>query len=780
MFLEKIILSVHELVDFVLRRGDIDTRVFNNETMLEGSRIHLRYQSIQDGTYQSEVPLQQTIELDEFEFTLQGRADGIIKTKNLYIIDEIKSTNSDLEEFYLSQGEWHLGQAICYGYMYCKENNLDEIGVRLTYISQIDGSKLIKDFVFSFQSLYQIVIEYLSTYSSFYRMIFDHKTNRNKTSEELEFPFENYREGQREVAKYVYKVSKDGGLFFFEAPTGTGKTMSTLFPSIKTFAEEANDKIFYLSAKNQGKLVAHEALKILSRKGLDAYSIVLSSREQMCQLDKASCNPDDCPFAKGYYDKINTVIKEILTREKTINRDTILHYALMYGICPFESQLDVSSYCDVIICDYNYLFDPLVHLKRFFEESKRPYFALIDEAHNLGERTKEMYTISIERQKLIALQKSIRRFKLVGLKRSIKKTLIDLDTLSEEVDEFKIYENDFSLKFYNNLENLFSSMQKVLKEHSDLITDEFTECFKMINRFLKIHDYLDEDFVTYIDRKDDEINAYIRLLSSSNLIKKTLKKIRGSVMFSATLTPIDYYIKTLGGDEETPFLRLSSPFEQDKLCLLVRSDISTKYKDRDNSYKAISESIKAVVTSKIGNYLVFFSSYQYLNNVLSCYKVDEENIIVQQRDMKVTQREDFLSQFELNPTKTTVGFAVLGGAFSEGIDLVDTRLIGAIVVGVGLPMVSFERDLMKNYYDNQGVSGFDYAYTNPGKNKVMQAAGRVIRSDTDCGVVLLIDERFMTYKYRDLFKVEWSHYKKVNSVDQIKNHLSLFWDKVNK
>lgn len=773
--MDKIVLSVHQLVDFLLRKGDIDSRVFNAETMQEGTRIHLRYQSIQDGTYQSEVALETSIEYEEFIFVLQGRADGIIHQKDRYIIDEIKSTNDDLEHFYLTQGEWHLGQALCYGYMFAEKNDLDEVGIRLTYISQIDGQKLIKDFVFSYISLQQKVLEFIKNYLKFYRIITDHHKQRILTSEKLTFPFENYRNGQREVAKYVYKVASDGGLFFFEAPTGTGKTMSTLFPSVKTFSDDENEKIFYLSAKNQGKLVAHEAMKILTKNGLDAYSIVLSSREQMCQCEKANCNPDECEFAKGYYDKINSVIEQILINEKCIDQNTIFKYSLLHGICPFESQLDVSTFCDVIICDYNYLFDPLVYLKRFFEEGKRPYFALIDEAHNLSERTKGMYTIAIEKNKILALQSSFRKYRAISLKRALKRIIIDLDNLATD-ENYQIFPGDFPLKFYDDLDSLFSSMQQINKEHIEYVNDEFSEVFRMIIRFLKIHDYLDDNFVTYIERSYDDIKFYIRLLDSKDLISQTLKKIRGAVMFSATLTPIDYYIETLGGNKETPYLRLDSPFDQKNLCLLVRSDISTTYKNRDTSYDAISESIKAVIKNKVGNYLVFFSSYQYLKNVLEHYDVEEENLIVQDKDMKAKDREKFLANFSENPQKTTVGFAVLGGVFSEGIDLVSDRLIGAIVVGVGLPLVSFERDLIKKHYDELGVSGFDYAYTNPGKNKVMQAAGRVIRSDTDRGVVLLIDERFIYFKYRDLFKTEWSHYKVVKSVDEIDYHLKRFWN----
>lgn len=775
--MENIVLSVHQLVDFLLRKGDIDSRVFNADTMQEGTRIHLRYQSIQDGNYQSEVPLEASIDYEDYHFILQGRADGIIKTNDRYIIDEIKSTNDDLDHFYMSQGEWHLGQAICYAFMYLKMNLLDEIGVRLTYISQIDNHKMIKDFVFSNQTIFQKVEDLIKDYVKFYSLIANHKLYRIKTSEELTFPFENYREGQREVAKYVYKVASDGGLFFFEAPTGTGKTMSTLFPSVKTFKDNINDKIFYLSAKNQGKQVAHDAMKILTRHGLDAYSIVLSSREQMCQCDKQKCNPDDCPFAKGYYDKINIVIELILKNEKCINRDIILNYSLLYGICPFECQLDVSNYCDVIICDYNYVFDPLVYLKRFFDDYKKPYFALIDEAHNLAERTKSMYTIALETDKLIALKTSFKHYRTISLKKAINRLLLDIDNFNDKNNQYNMLNSDYPLKFYNDLELLFSSMQDILKEHSEYVNDEFDDVFKMVIRFIKIHDFIDENFVFYIENNYGNSLFYIRLVDPSKIIKNTLKKIRGSVIFSATLTPIDYYINTLGGNEDTPYLRLNSPFEQKNLCLLVRNDISTTYKDREKSYSYIAESIKAVIRAKVGNYLVFFSSYQYLNNVLEYYQIEDEKVIIQDKDMNINQREEFLANFNDNPTSTTIGFAVLGGVFSEGIDLIHDRLIGAIIVGVGLPQVSFERDLIKNHYDNLGISGFDYAYTNPGKNKVMQAAGRVIRSELDKGVVLLIDQRFTYMKYKDMFKTEWSHYKIVRSSNDIISILNDFWNK---
>ena len=769
-------LSVHQLVDFLLRRGDIDTRVFNQETMAEGTRIHLRYQSIQNGSYESEVALSKDIEFGGFVFTLHGRADGIIHKRGIDIVDEIKSTNDDLEHFHEIQGEWHLGQAICYAYLYASLNHLDKMGVRLTYISQIDQTKTFKEYDFDFDTLESKVHEYLRAYIDFYNILLDFREKRIATSKELVFPYDVFRDGQREVAKYVYKVSLDGGLFFFEAPTGTGKTISALFPAIKTFASERNEKIFYLSAKTQAKEVAHNAMKVMNRKGLKAHSIVLSSKEQMCQCNVQKCNPDDCPFAKGYYEKINKVIKEVLLKENCIDKEAILHYSLLYGICPFETQLDISTYCDVIICDYNYFFDPIVYLKRFFEESKTPYFTLIDEAHNLYERTKEMYTVTIDESKLIELQSSLRRVKAIGLKRALKKLIMHINENSNDVEEHKIIENDFDSTFYSLIEKLNTAMQEVSKNNSDIIENEFLEVSRMLNRFRKIHEYLDDNFVTYIEKINGNITYYIRCIDSSSLIRNSLNQVRGAVFFSATMTPMDYYIKTLGGSDDTPYLKLPSPFDKKNLCLLVRSDISTRYKDRANSYNEVAKSIKEVVSAKTGNYLVFFSSFQYLENVLNIYDVTNEEIIVQSKEMNINSREEFLSHFVEKPNKTTVGFAVLGGVFSEGIDLVSDRLIGAVIVGVGLPMVSFERDLIKDYFDKKDMNGFDYAYTNPGKNKVMQAAGRVIRSKDDKGVVLLIDQRFMQPNYRDLFKLEWSHYQRVFNTSQIKGHLYRFWN----
>lgn len=773
MPMEHLYLSIHELVDFLLRRGDIDSRIFNNASMTEGTRIHLRYQKIQNGDYLSEVPLKQELEFEDFLITLEGRADGIILGGKIPVIDEIKSTVAPLEEFYESQGEWHLGQAICYAYLYAMEKEEDEMEIRLTYISQHDDSKLFKSFVFSFEILKEKVETYLHDYLSFYRKRLKLRERRDASIQTLEFPFSEFRVGQKKLSQYVYSVCKNGGTFFFEAPTGTGKTISTLFPAIKTFPEGKNEKIFYLSAKNQTKNVALDALKQMIKKGLFVKSVLLSSKENMCRSTAKMCNPDECPYARSYYTKLRPALEELLQGPEIENMETILDFASKKEMCPFELQLDYSLYCDVVICDYNYLFDPLVYLKRYFEESKTPYFALIDEAHNLAERSLDMYTAELKAGDFTLLYELFKIHRHVKFKRVLKKLIHAFETLKSEED-FTIFSPDVPTDFLDILQDYFKISQDILKNYEEFISDTFLTCFRAVNRFLKIHEYYGENYKIYF--QNDTSCLYLRCLDASFFLKDTVKKLRGAIYFSATLTPLEYFISCLGGDKDSPTMKLPSPFPKNHLLLLVRGDISTLYRNRKYSYQKIVDSILALVKERVGNYLVFFPSYQYLEDVYAHFPKQDYEVISQKKEMDLLEKDFFLSKFQDNPDKTTIGFAVLGGSFSEGIDLTGNRLIGVVIVGVGLPALCFERNLMKEYYESQGVSGFDYAYTNPGMNKVMQAAGRVIRTSEDVGVVLLIDQRFLTYKYQDLFKVEWSHYIACYSDEEIKNYTKRFWE----
>ncbi|MDD6302972.1 MAG: ATP-dependent DNA helicase [Bacillales bacterium] len=777
--MKEIVLSVHGLVDFLLRRGSIDNRIYNNASMAEGTRIHLRYQQIQNDNYLKEEELKIDYEYKDFLFHLSGRADGIIIGNKYPIIDEIKSTVIKLEDFYNEQKEWHLGQALVYAFIYASENELDKMGVRLTYISQLDKEdKLIMNFTYSFDELKAYFEDLLDKYLDFYKIICEHDERRIATSSNLEFPYKNYRNGQRELAKFVYGAILNEDSLFVEAPTGIGKTMSTLFPACKSFATAGTSKIFYLSAKNIAKEVAYDACKKLLENGLDSKVIKLTSKEKLCLTGKRNCNPDECPFALNYYNKIQDVIRLILKNETTIDDSIILEYANKYEICPFEMQLDVSLYIDIIICDYNYIFDPLVYLKRYFElEQKTPYVALIDESHNLVDRSRDMYSTFIDLSSLVLLQKQFKRNKHPRFKRALKKLILYIQDVAIDMEEdYLLLSNNFPDEFYDLLENYFKQAQDILKNYSDYVSDLFTQVFVDINRLLKISDFYNSYFKCYFQKENDDVFVHIRCVDSSILLEHTLKKLKASIFFSATLTPMDYYVKCLGGNEDTPILKLESPFPKKNCLTLIRNDISTRYKDRTNSYLDIARTIEETICKKVGNYLVFFSSYQYLENVFEKINfLPNVKYIKQTRDMDDTQRHLFLNNFIEEPSLTTVGFAVLGGVFSEGIDLNKDKLIGAIIVGVGIPQISFERNLIKSYYDEQELNGYDYSYVNPGITKIIQAAGRVIRSENDVGIVVFIDDRFKQFKYQDILKKEYRNSYFVSNLNDLGRKLEDFW-----
>lgn len=775
----KIVLSVHGLVDFLLRKGDIDNRVYNSSSMLEGTRIHLRYQQIQKGNYLSEQYLSASLEIEGYTFELSGRADGIIVGGAQPIIDEIKSTVSELETFYESQKEWHLGQAQVYAYMYCKENGLDACGIRLTYISQQDNKdKLILNFLFTFDQLEERVRRLCEEYLHFYRKIDAHNEARTLSSRNLEFPFEQYRPGQRDMARYVYGSILNRKPTFIEAPTGIGKTISTLFPAVKSFSTLGVEKIFYLSSKNVIKEVAYSTCRILSENGLIARVIKLTAKEKMCRVDSRKCNPDECPFTKGYYDKLKAVIDETISSHLLLDEDKINHLADEHEMCPFELQLDLSLFCDIIICDYNYLFDPIAYLRRFFDQEKVPYVALIDEAHNLVDRSKEMYSAILDSKSFKELRFHLKKAKLPKMKKLLRKIVGYLDERLEAHADFVPAEKDFSAEFYSMLDNLYTQCQDILKNHPESVDDVFLDVHRKVFRFAKIGEFVSAGFHTYFDCQGGEVKAIIRCLDSSDLIRTTLDKLTTGIFFSATLSPLDYYVHCLGGDDETPKLILPSPFDKTHLLSVVRDDVSTRYVDRSFSYETIARTIESVVKAEKGNYLVFFPSYRYLEDVFAYLPSDSEaQYIRQTRDMVEKEKQNFLNRFKMSPDNSIVGLAVLGGAFSEGIDLVSTRLIGAIIVGVGLPTVSYERNIIKDYFSGIGKNGFDYAYLYPGINKVMQAAGRVIRSESDYGIVLFIDSRYGTYKYRSLLKEQYRNARYAEDDEELIELVRRFWER---
>ena len=773
-------LSVHQLVDFLLRTGDIDNRVFNRSSMTEGSRIHSAYQSQQGSNYMSEYPLRNIFVVSGVEVTLHGRADGIIKRKNgEFVIDEIKSTVEDLVTFRDDNFAWHMGQAKCYAYLFCLEQHLETITIRLTYIKQgKEKDKRIEEHFCYASELEQYVYGLIEDYLDFYNILFRHLEEKNESIKGLSFPFGKYRKGQRELAKYCYAVGKNGGRFYCEAPTGIGKTMSTLFPFIKVLPEDEQSKIFYLTAKTPGKEAAYNAIEILKEKGLIINDIVITAKDKICFCKGKACNPDECPFARGYYNKIQAVLSYSLANYSTFDPDTILQIARENEICPFEFELDLSLFSDAIICDYNYMFDPISYMKRYFDEDASHHLALVDEAHNLIDRSRDMYSSVVSYETYLKAKKSLRHSKHLKLKRSLTKLTKLFKDLMEGKEPGQYILEQYPKDLEDVLNYFVTTYQDVNKNEHKEITTELKDFYLEALEFVKISELYGDKYILYLDVLSDTINIRLLCLDASSFIARKLKAIKGSVFFSATLQPIDYYIDTLGGEKSSdPRLILPSPFPIDNLRLLVAPKVSVKWRNREKTYQEVANYIKKFVRNKVGNYFIYSPSYEYMENLLFYLDLGDYDYYVQTKDMSEEERRDFLLNFQPNPGRTTLGFLVIGGAFSEGIDLVSDRLIGAVIIGIGMPRINFESDKISEYYDNQDLPGRDYAYLYPGMNKVMQAVGRVIRSEKDRGAVLLIDERYMSRQYQDLYRAEWKNYEVVLSADEVEENLLNFFDK---
>ena len=772
-------LSVHQLVDFLLRTGDIDNRVFNRSSMTEGSRLHSVYQSKQSSNYLAEFPLKMSFNVDEVNIVLEGRADGIIKrSETEYVIDEIKTTVEDLKIFHDDNLEWHLGQAKCYAYMFAKQTNLEFIGIKLTYIRQgKEKEQLVDSYVFNILELEQFVVKLLNEYLSFYNIIFNKISKRNESIEALKFPFSKFRQGQRDLAKYTYAMAKKRGRLFAEAPTGIGKTISTLFPFIKALKDDDNSKIFYLTAKTSGRESAHQAVKLLKENGLSLSDIMITAKDKICFCKGQACNPEECPYAKGYYNKIQTVLRYAILNYDDFDLQTITQLAYENQICPFEFELDLSLFMDVIICDYNYLFDPISYMKRYFDEDTSSFLVLVDEAHNLVDRSRDMYSASLSYKQFLEARKSVCHSKLHQLKlamskmnKTFKEYLVNPKDGNYILDEFYEYT-------YKTISSFITSMQDINKNENKEMSKELLEFYLEVNRFSRILEFYNDYFICYYEIHDDDLILHVSCLDASSFLYSSLRRLRGSVLFSATLSPIEYYVDMLGGKKEDAQLILPSPFPVDNLKIIIAPKVSIRYKNRDASYQQVADYIKAFVKNKVGNYFIFLPSYEYLTNLMPYIDMEDVDVYEQDRGMSDEDKEEFLTNFKPHPERTTLGFVIVGGAFGEGIDLVSDRLIGAVIVGIGMPKINFVSDQIMKYYDSKEQSGYNYAYLNPGMNKVMQALGRVIRSETDRGAVLLIDERYLTNDYRDLFKSEWRKYEVAFSPKEVSDILQDFFIK---
>ena len=811
--------SVRGLVEFILRSGDIDNRIHqaSPDAMQEGGRIHRMIQKSMGPDYHAEVPLSYEKSFENYELIIEGRADGILDRymdepvstlemgqssflpaeRFAPMIDEIKGTYRELARM-KEPVDVHLAQAKCYAAMYLLDRHYPEVDVRMTYCNMDTEEKKFFDFTYTYAEITGWFFDLIDKYRKWADFECNWGLERTMSIKAVNFPF-TYRDGQKDLAAAVYRTIVHKKKLFLEAPTGTGKTISTVFPTVKAMGEGKVSRIFYLTAKTITRTVAEEAFGIMrSGQGLKFKTVTITARDKICFVDEATrnCNPVACPYAKGHYDRINDAIFDMLTHEDNFDRDTIVSYAQKHEVCPFEMSLDMSLWSDAVICDYNYVFDPFVYLRRFFADGIRhDYVFLVDETHNLLERGREMYSAVLRKESFLDLKRTIKDFhpRIVS---SLSKCNNALLELKRECDEMVVYNSIERL--IQPLDRLSAIMSEYLEDHSEgPFRDEILQFYFEISRFLTIYDLLDDHYVIYGEYAEDG-SFLVRLacIDPSRNLSACMSRGVSSILFSATLLPIQYYKSLLGGDEKDFEIYARSVFDPARLGIFIGSDVTSRYSRRsDDMYYKVASYINSVVSARSGNYLIFFPSHQFLEEVYIAYEEnfydpDTTDILAQKSFMTEEAREDFLGRFsegnnldlseiihmdmEVVEDKNVLGFCVMGGIFSEGIDLKYDSLIGVIVVGTGIPMVCNEREVIRNYFDKKGLDGFDYAYKYPGMNKVLQAAGRVIRTSEDIGVVALLDDRFLQSGYRALFPREWKGYKTVLS-NSVNNEISRFW-----
>lgn len=779
-------IGIRQLVEFVLRSGDLNQRQGSQNTALDGARIHRRLQKQRDDAYQKEVYLKQPVTMNGHDYVIDGRADGIEQTTTGYLIEEIKTSDVPFDQLSANTLQLYWGQVQVYGYILAQQQDLAQVTLKLTYFQRTTKVETPTQKSFTREQLTAFFTDLIQQYEEWLVLRDQWRAERNRTVKQTDFPFPAYRQGQRELAVAVYKTILLHKRLFVEAPTGTGKTISTLFPAIKALGEDQIQRVFYLTAKQSTRQVAEQAVALLSQQGLRLKSITLTAKDKLTFAEEVDVPPEQNPYMIGYYDRIKPALKDMLSHEYQLTRPVIERYARRHQVDPFEFSLDASLFADVIICDYNYLFDPQVYLQRFFSQADPDNFFLVDEAHNLVSRSRAMYSAEIGTQTFQPLSHALKgesSAAISALKTPLNKVKRALTKMSKPLREQQVAEltNQAPLTTLNQ-----ALADWVLKVHDwlgenpdDPQTELVLDAYFSSLSYLKISELYDATYQTLVryQAKTHQTQVSQLCLDPSAFLDRALALGSGAVLFSATLSPLTYYQQVLGSSSDSLPFQLATPFSQQHQALLVTTYIQTTYRQRQRNLTKIVASLGALVQGKPGNYLVFLPSYQYLETVAAAFQQAYPNIetVSQASQMTEEQRQAFLARFKPQTAHTLVGFCVLGGIFAEGIDLKGQRLIGVAIVGVGLPGLSTERNLVRDYFDGQQGTGFQYAYQLPGMNHVLQAAGRLIRGSQDVGVILLLDQRFASSRYTKLFPAHWQRFQRSASVQQLTQQIQHFW-----
>ncbi len=799
-------ISMLEICQSVSRRGSIGTFPQKSFHPKDSAACKYLEKKLTESAFRHNFKeLSTSVDFDGITYKIKDTADSFYFDGEKCCLELVRSTSQ--KNLSLRPDNFNAVRLISLGYLASKQLNIDSVELIFTNVSNegSESNSIVR--VRDKKYLEEKFFSYLSKIHPSVILEAERKKSTLPTIEKIKFPYANIREGQRDLIEMCYGAISRNEILFAAAPTGIGKTISTLYPAIKAMGGGKCDKIFYLTAKASTRREAFSAIKKMHEAGAKIRAIILSPKEYMCKNDTGRllfgvgeylCSAEKCPLTRGYYDRVDAAISELLSKYNGFTPSLIFEAAAKYSICPYELSLDLSQKCDVIICDYNYVYDPRVYLRRYFDVNSedtappKKYVFLVDEAHNLLDRAREMYSSTLTRSTFEKLFSVLPREET-----ALNEALINVIKGFHKLrwlcaDNIFTDESGIAHGFYISREPLISlnealgafvkaSSSWLPKNQSNPLYQNVNTVNKLVRDYETIMLYYDDAFRTYvtIDGGDTEVRLFC--LDPSRILNICHNRSISTILFSATLTPIDYFADVLGGGRNYASISLPSPFTRDNLCIAATRHISTRYEDRDNSVPRIVSAIAAVVSKKKGNYIVYFPSYSYLRNVASLFKKKFPKVQtrVQTRNMSLPEKEDFLSFLKDDEGVLRIGFCVLGGSFSEGVDLPGGRLIGSIIIGVGLPQISNEQNIIREFYDIKCDRGYDYAYTYPGMNKVLQASGRVIRREEDRGVVVLIDDRYESPEYRALFPEHWNDIKFANSASSLAEIIEDFWRRTN-
>lgn len=752
--------SVKDLVQFTVAQGDLVYRQNKSPTGLEGIRAHQFIQKKRPSDYIPEFFVKDEIDFGEYRLQIRGRLDGIFKNHDPILVEEIKSSYLKYDEIEDSVKALHLAQAKVYACIYLRIHGGLGASIQMTYFDLIDNIQESKFYSFSLQELSDFYLSIVEIYAQWQNKIHKWVVKRNQSLLALQFPFMAFRKGQRQLSIDVYRAIRDQKRFYLQAPTGIGKTLGVLFPALKNLGEGKSDRIFFLTAKTVGRKVVEETIGRVQN-NCQLKTITLTAKDKICfQEEGKPCNPETCVYTKNYYDKLKGARAEIWNFD-LFDKETIEKISKKHEICPFEFSLDLANWCDLIICDYNYVFDPFVYLKRFFDdEAGKNSIVLVDEANHLVDRSRSMYSAAVSRYGAFSLQQL-----LLPTNPDISATLLKIEKAFKSVHK-KLAAEKWEFEACV-LEEIPKGLMASLTDFQELIEKKLGDgegelwpldlhsYYFEVNRFLKIKEFFDRNyrFIFKIENNQWEIKLFC--LDPSSWLRARLDSVKAAVFFSATFKPFEYFSQLIEGGSSVVTNEYPSPFNPDLQKMFMDIKISTFYQERAEFYDIVIDKILWFISQQVGNYLIFMPSFSYLNEIIERMqpKMSAYSIITQKKNMTESERNLFLDEFHKGTP--VIGMAVLGGIFSEGIDLVGDKLIGVCVIGVGLPSPSAENEILKNYFTDRFGDGFLYAYLLPGFHKVQQAVGRLIRTESDTGSILLLDKRYGEARYRRLFPSHW-------------------------